>query len=536
MQKNGEETKKPNFVIIVADDMGFSDVGCYGSEIHTPHIDSIAHEGVLFTQMYTCARCCPSRASLLTGLYPHQAGVGHMVADLEQPAYRGFLNNSSMTMAEVLKQAGYNTALTGKWHVGGFYEVGAPHTWNPGSPGYPTPLTRGFDEFFGTLEGLGSYYNPHTLMNGDSFIPIDEEFYYTHKITSKSIDFINRATSSDTPFFISINYTAPHWPLHALPEDIARYETTYRKGWDATRTMRHEQMRMLKVVNPYWGISSRDPETIPWEDVQNKDWEAMRMAVYAAQIDAMDQGIGNILSTLEAKGVSDNTLVLFVSDNGACAEFLAENGKEQSLVHPMRNGSMPVLGNIPGIIPGGEETYQSYGRAWANVSNTPFRMFKHWVHEGGIASPCVARFPNAMKRKGLRVDAPLHLMDIAPTCYALAGVNYPSSHFTDDTTPLSGEDFSPLLHNKTWSRSEPLYFEHEGNAAVRLENWKLVRSYGQQWELYDMDTDRPELVDVRAKNRKLSSLLEQEYRNWAARCNILPWDQVRTMLKQFSWA
>lgn len=529
--------RRPNFVIIVADDMGFSDLGCYGSEIRTPNIDRIAHEGVMFTQMYTCARCCPSRASLLTGLYPHQTGVGHMVADLEHPAYRGFLNNSSMTMAEVLKQAEYRTALTGKWHVGGFYEVGAPNTWTPGAPGYPTPLTRGFDEFYGTLEGLGSYYNPHTLMQGTSFIDVeDENFYYTHEITAKSIDFIQRVAPSDTPFFISINYTAPHWPLHALPDDIARYEKTYRKGWDATRTMRHEQMRMLKVVNPAWGISARDSETIPWDDVPNKEWEAMRMAVYAAQIDAMDQGIGRILSTLESQGITDNTLVLFISDNGACAEFLAENGKEQTLVYPMRNKDMPILGNIPGVFPGGERTYQSYGRSWANVSNTPFRMFKHWMHEGGIASPCVVRFPNAMNSKGLRMDTPLHLMDIAPTCYALAGAQYPTEHKRQDTTALSGEDFSPLLFSEPWNRKDSLYFEHEGNAAVRYENWKLVRTFDQQWELYDMETDRPELVNIRDKNRKISTLLEKEYRGWVEKCNVLPWKQVRTMLRRCSWA
>ncbi|MDD4573493.1 MAG: arylsulfatase [Sphaerochaeta sp.] len=529
--------KRPNFVVIVADDLGFSDLGCYGSEIRTPNIDRIADEGVKFTQMYTCARCCPSRASIFTGLYPHQAGMGHMVADLEHPSYRGFIGDNTMTMAEVLKESGYRTALTGKWHVGGFYEVGSPETWRPGTIGYPTPLSRGFEEFYGTLEGLGSFYNPHTLMDGETPISVcDDDFYYTHEITKRSIDFIKRFGEKDDPFYISINYTAPHWPLHALPEDIARYEQTYRKGWDATRTARHETMRMKGVVNPKWGISSRDTEVPPWEDVEFKDWEAMRMAVYAAQIDAMDQGIGKILAELDRQGIADDTLILFLSDNGASAEFLAENGKEQSLVYPMRDGNMPLLGNIPALMPGGEDTYQSYGRAWANVSNTPFRMFKHWVHEGGIASPCVARFPKLGNLKGKCVDTPLHLIDIAPTCYNLARSKYPKEYNGHAITPLAGEDFSRLFSDSPWTRQQPIFFEHEGNAAIRNGQWKLVRSYNSPWELYDLEADRPELMNIKGKNGKLVRMLEGEYLGWEEHNQVLPWDTVRTMLKRFSWA
>ena len=302
---------RPNIIIIFADDMGFSDIGCYGSEIDTPNINALADRGVRFTQTYNCARCCPSRASLLTGLYPHQAGIGHMIYDLGHPGYKGSLNNNSVTIAEVLKSAGYRTAISGKWHVC------KPELDNPS-----TPKRRGFDRFYGTLKGGGSYFNPPGLVSEDKIVKnTDDDYYITNTVTDYAIDTINDFSKSNDPFFLYVAYTAPHFPLHAREEDILKYEKKYLKGWDVLRQNRHEELKKLGILDPKWEISKRDELSPPWEDIKEKDWEDRRMAVYAAQIDSMDQGIGRILDKLKESNIEDNTIIMFLSDNGGSAEF-----------------------------------------------------------------------------------------------------------------------------------------------------------------------------------------------------------------------
>ena len=524
---------KPNIVIILADDMGYSDVSCFGSEIPTPNIDRLGCEGVRFTQMYNCARCCPSRASLLTGLYPHQAGIGHMVTDLGDPAYQGYLNQDCVTIAEALKTAGYKTLMSGKWHVGGSFDLRAPQGWALPRERHPTPTDRGFDEFFGTLDGCGSYFNPHTLMRNDQFIPapLDQRFYYTDAISNEAVQMIDQNSGKD-PFFLYVAYTAPHWPLHALPEDIAMFEGSYRAGWDRTRLDRYDRMKELGLLPDRWNISPRDPDAPPWDSVQVQEWEDMKMAVYAAQIRRMDKGIGNILDALDNNGCAEHTLVMFMSDNGGCAELLEENGFVEDLIWPNTDGTRVRAGNIPSIMPGSEQTYMSYDLPWANASNTPYRLFKHWVHEGGISTPFVARCPSIRGDSGDICHSPCHFVDIMATCLDIAGVAYPQYRNERPTKPLQGESFLQALRGKQWERFQPIVWEHEGNQALRTRTWKLVRKYNQPWELYNFEEDRTELLDRSAKEPARLKTMEKQYLEWAARTEVREWDSVKAVARE----
>jgi arylsulfatase len=519
--------QKPNFILILADDLGFSDIGCYGSEIQTPNLDALAQDGIRFTQMYNCARCCPSRASLLTGLYPHQAGIGHMVSDIGLPGYQGFLNDRCVTIAEVLREGGYHSHLAGKWHVGGYYPLSRRDKWVAGDRRHPRPIDRGFDSHYGTLGGAGSYFNPHTLIQNDLFLDIEqEEFYYTDEISRYAARMIEQEAAVGNPFFLFVSYTAPHWPLHALPEDIEKYRSLYRKGWDVIRTRRHETLKGLGIINPNWNISARDEEAPPWEDITNREWESSRMAVYAAQIDRMDQGIGRILRAIKINGIEDNTLVAFLSDNGGCAEFLREDGHWDYINPLTRDGRRVKGGNTDSLIPGPDDTFMSYGQAWANVSNTPFRLYKHWVHEGGIATPFIVRYPGTIC-KGSIYKKPVHITDIMSTFIELAEVPYPKDYKGQIVTPFEGESLVAALSGNASLREMPICWEHEGNRAVRMGDWKLVSKYPVDWELYDMANDGTELRDLATENPEMLSKIANIYREWANRCCVIKWDEIR---------
>ncbi len=515
----------PNIVLILADDLGFSDLGCYGSEIRTPHLDRLAASGLRFTQLYNSARCCPSRASLLTGLYPHQAGVGHMTDDRGTPSYQGYLNRSCVTVAEALRARGYTTLMSGKWHVGGGYDILHPDRWRPGDPAHPTPAQRGFDRFYGIVAGAGSYFYPRTLMRDDQFVPLDvSDFYLTDAISDEAVRMVEEADPG-RPFFLHVTYTAPHWPLHAPAEDVARYEGTYRKGWDAVRTARHEELKGLGLVDKAWPISPRDEAGPPWEDAPHHDWEDRRMATYAAQVECMDRGIGRILDTLRRLGLEDDTLVMFASDNGGSAEFLAE---EASAGERFRYDTDPLdgrrmrVGNVPGLAPGPADTFMSYGRAWANVSNSPFRGFKRWVHEGGIATPFVVGWPGRVGGPAV-THQPAHVMDVFATCLDVAGAAYPVEHDGHAVTPMEGESLLPLLDGREWRREQPIFFEHEGNRAVRDGQWKLVAEFGGDWELYDLAGDRTELNDLSGRSASRVAAMASGYEDWARRCGVRAW-------------
>ncbi len=521
---------KPNIIVILVDDMGYSDIGCFGSEIRTPNLDSLAAGGLRFSQMYNSARCCPSRAALLTGLNPHQVGVGHMVADLGVPEYQGYLKENAVTIAEALRADGYSTFMSGKWHVGGDYDMADPDSWTPSIPGFPTPTQRGFDRYFGILTGAGNFYFPKTLMDQDTLVPLTDldDFYLTDAISDNAVSMIGEAVSQDNPFFMYVAYTAPHWPLHAPEEDIARYEGQYRNGWEELRTSRHEQLKSEGLVDEKWEISPRDADSPPWDDVADPDWQDIRMAAYAAQIDRMDQGVGRILAALRSASVVDNTLIMFLSDNGGCAEFLAEDA---SMPQPARyggvnpDGTPVVVGNIPRLRPGGPQTFMSYDLPWANASNTPFRRFKRWTHEGGISTPLIMSWPKRIQESGI-VHSPVHLIDIMPTCLDAAGASHPTERAGQQTIPLEGESMLSAVDRGDWERESPIVWEHEGSRAVRQGQWKLVSAIGGAWELYNMERDRTELDDLYTRNRSKAQELERIYQEWAERCGVLPWSVI----------
>ncbi len=510
--------------------MGYSDIGSYGSEIRTPNLDGMADRGLRFSQMYNYARCCPSRATLLTGISPHRAGIGHMVGDLGVPGYRGFLSDECVTVAETLKQAGYRTLMSGKWHVGGEYDMQRPESWNPGDSCHPTPRQRGFDEFFGTLIGAGSFFNPLTLYRNETpETPDSPDFYYTDAIADNAVSMIDKAVDGDSPFFLYTAFTAPHWPLHALEEDIARYEGRYRSGWDTLRTNRHEELRDSGILDRKWDITPRDAGAPPWESVENTDWEDLRMAAYAAQIDRMDQGIGRILAALDRHGIADNTLVMFLSDNGGCAEFLAEdsNKPEPSQFNtPTLDGSKMRFGNVPGLRPGPGNTFMSYDLPWSNASNAPFRLYKHWVHEGGISTPFIVRWPEKIKAAAI-VHEPAQLMDITATCLDAAGATYPKERNGVEIAPLEGESLMPILEGhgegREGRRQMPIFWEHEGNRAVRQGEWKLVSKFPGEWELYNMTEDRTELANLADGEKERVAAMSRHYAEWAERARVVQW-------------
>lgn len=533
---------RPNVLIIMSDDMGWSDIGCYGGEIQTPHLDGLAANGLRFTQFYNNARCCPTRASLLTGLYSHQAGIGHMMEDRELPGYRGDLNRNSVTIAEALRPAGYATYAVGKWHVTpgqNKEKLADSHNW---------PLQRGFDRYYGTIHGAGSFYDPSSLVRDNKLITVandpayqPKQYYYTDAISEHAVRFL-RDNKAGKPFFMYVAYTAAHWPMHALESDIAKYKGKYDAGYGPIRQARYEKAKRLGLLDPRWPLS---PQAMEWESIENKAWEARGMEVYAAMIDRMDQGIGRILAELRRKGQLDNTLIFFLQDNGGCAEL---NGRATTERHPYktrpekavyapmgkddqqynsapqqtRDGRPVMMG--PGAMPGPEDTYIAYGKGWANVSNTPFREYKHWTHEGGISTPLIVHWPQGIPRaqRNKLVSSPGHLIDLMATAVDVSGAKYPAEIGGQKIHPMEGVSLRPALTGKALDRAQPIFWEHEGNRAVRAGNWKLVAKENGPWELYDIAADRTEMNNLAARHPEKVKELAAQWDAWAARANVLP--------------
>ncbi len=530
--------QRPNILLIMSDDMGFSDLGCYGSEIQTPNLDALAKKGVRFTQFYNMGRCCPTRASLLTGLYPHQAGVGHMMTDAGSPGYRGNLNGNCVTIAEVLRPAGYRTYMCGKWHVTRFEGAQAKNSnW---------PLQRGFEKYYGTIRGGGSYYDPTALCRQNTFITPDndpeyrpEKFYYTDALADNAVRFLeqHRKESPDQPFFMYLAFTAAHWPLHAPEKEIAKYRGKFDQGYEPVRKARFEKMKRLGVIRSNWQLSEIAGN---WDSVKDRAWEARCMEVYAAMVDRMDQGIGRLIERLKQTHQWDNTVIFFLQDNGGCAEQMGRTPLANAptgtpspmgpddLQHktwpPMQTRDGRWVRQGPGVMPGPADTYIAYGRGWANVSNTPFREYKHWVHEGGISTPLIVHWPAGIpkRRQGALEGQPGHLIDLMATCVGLAGANYPTGFHENQIQAMEGVSLQPAFSGQPLNRKNPIYWEHEGNRAIRQGKWKLVAKENQAWELYDMETDRTEMHNLAAGNPERVRQLATEWDGWAARANVLP--------------
>ena len=503
---------RPNIVLIMADDMGFSDIGSYGGEISTPNLDRLAGGGLRFTQFYNTARCCPTRASLLTGLYSHQAGIGHMVRDRGFPSYQGYLNDECVTIAEALAQGGYKTLMSGKWHVG------------EDRPNWPTD--RGFDRYFGLISGGSNYFkldSARQMAVDDQPYTPGGDFYMTDPFSDNAVGFIDEHGAQEQPFFLYLLYTAPHWPLHARPRDIAKYRGKYLEGWDELRRRRHARMIEMGIVEERWPLTTRDAEAPAWEDVEDKALEDLKMAVYAAQIDSMDQGIGRVLDKIAEIGAEENTLIMFLADNGGCAEEIN-----------IPQGTPRNTWGDPYAPPGPVNSFDSYGLPWANASNTPFRLYKHWVHEGGIASPLICSWPARIRQGGAITQEPGHVIDLSATCLDVAGVHYPESYREKAVKPIEGKSLRPIFETGSREGHEAIFWEHEGNRAVRKGPWKLVSRFGQgddgngEWELYDLEEDRSEMNDLAGQNRARVGELADLYDAWSRRAGIVPWNQLAT--------
>jgi arylsulfatase A-like enzyme len=488
---------RPNIIVILADDMGFSDIGCYGSEIPTPNLDALAAKGVRFSQFYNTGRCCPTRASLLTGLYAHQAGIGHMNDDERLPGYRGFLTDNTVTLAEPLAQAGYLTAMTGKWHVG--------HDADQ------KPSARGFQRSLSMPAG-GVYYpdskrcNLH--LNGEPIGPRDErlpkDWYSSDLFAEFGIRFIDEARKEQKPFFLYLAYVAPHFPLQADKADIDRFRGKYKEGWDALSAKRLAKQREMGLIDPSWSPAPRPDKIAAWDslDDEKKDRFDHMMATYAAVVSRLDRSVGTLVAALKERDAFDNTLILFMSDNGGNAEA-GPNGRTEG--DPTKADSDWFC-----------------GQSWAHLQNTPFRLYKHHNHEGGIASPLVAHWPAGIKESRW-VRAPAHVIDILPTCLDFAAGNYPESRNGKPVTPLEGVSLKPLLTGAGSLAPRPLFWEHEGNAAVRQGDLKLVRKGNRgPWELYDLKADRTELNDLAAARPEKVKELLALWRSWAKRANVQP--------------
>ena len=512
---------RPNVLLILADDLGYSDLGCYGGEIATPHLDALANNGLRFRQFYNGTRCCPSRASLMTGLYPHQAGVGNMNNQTAAPGYRGYPQPNTVTIAEVLEAAGYHTSMVGKWHLSA-------------GPQTPRPTDRGFAEFYGMIGGFNSCFQEdpfYTRLPADrpkKAYPKDG-FYSSDAFGDYAIDFLDRARAVKKPFFQYLAFNAPHFPLHAKPEDIAKYADTYAKGWDKIREERHaRQMERglfpkgtpLSPLSEYKARAGIDRQGVnpAWNSLpaDRRADLARRMAVYAAMATCLDRNIGRVVDDLKRHGDLDNTLILFLSDNGACAEWDPFGFDEQS-------GPKNTLhtGNALATM-GSAETYHSYGSAWANAGSTPFRLYKHYCHEGGIRTPMIAHWPKGIAAKGEYRDQPGHIIDVMATCVELGGATYPTKYNGHNITPKEGTSLAPAFANQPLPR-DTLAWEHEKNRAIRVGDWKLVAKAGGPWELYDLAKDPVELNDLAAAQADRVKDLASKWDKWATRCNVLPY-------------
>ncbi len=483
---------RPNIILIMADDMGWSDIGCYGGEVRTPNLDRLAAEGLRFSQFYNNAKCTTTRASLVTGLYPRKGGRGQQLLD-----------EHMVTFGEVLREAGYQTALVGKWHLGSQ----PPHR----------PCDRGFDEYYGLMDGCCNFFNPAQPdpkfkggrvrafgHNDQRITEFPEDYYTTDAFTDHAIRTIKRYAGNRKPFFLHLTYTAPHYPLHARGEDIARYRGKYTMGWLAMRERRYRRQIEMGLIDPKTcPLSGQDSRMYSWEEA-DQDWEDMRMAVYAAMIDSMDRNIGRLMQTLADLGIKDNTIVMFLSDNGGCAE---EPGGSKLQRHPVDD-------------PGSASTYMTVGPSWGWAQNAPFKRYKANTHEGGVRTPLIVRWPGKVRPNTI-THQPGHIIDFMATFVDLAGTQYPQTYKGNDIIPLEGKSLVPVFLGRKREPHDYLAWHWAGNRAVRVDDWKLVwdKQY-KRWALYDLSKDQSETRDLSSAFPQRAEELANRWYLWARMTDV----------------
>ena len=505
----GAAPARPNILLVLVDDMGWSDIGCYGGEIPTPNLDALASGGVRFTQFYNTARCSTTRASLLTGLYPHQAGMGYLDG-LVKPASKGThgrLHERCVTMAEVLGAAGYHTSIVGKWHLG--QQNGTP----PWERGFQRTATTQFGELYFPKERSRPECK-FVYLDGRK-VPADSpevgagEWYSTSMFTDWALRFVDDARAKDKPFFLYFAHGAPHFPLKAPADVIAKYRGKYRAGWDKLREERHRRQIEMGIVDPKWPLSPRPADVPAWDSLDEADRDRFDaiMAVYAAMIDCIDRSVGRMVAGLRERGMLENTLILFLSDNGCNAEGGPRGITEGGTI-------------------GGPDSHVFLGMSWATLGNTPLRRYKHFTHEGGITAPLIAHWPASIpaERNGRIEHQPGHLIDVMATAVDITGALYPADFQGRRILPMEGISLMPALLGKPLHRVKPIFWEHEGNRAIRSGAWKAVMKYKGEWELYQIPNDRTEQRNLIAEKPDLARLLIRQWNDWAATTFVDDWE------------
>ena len=532
-----ETPQKPNIVVIMADDLGFSDLGCYGGEVDTPALNGLAENGLRFNAFYNTSRCCPSRAALLTGQYPHQAGIGQMTMDRNLPGYRGRLDEQTVTLAEVLKTAGYQTGMVGKWHVSPTENLGGNEQleWLNHQTEKETfsdldtyPTARGFDKYYGNIWGVVDYFDPFALVNGTEPVKeVPKDFYYTDAIGDSAVAYVDHFVREEKPFFLYVAHCAPHWPLMAPEEEIKKYEQVYDEGW---QKIREERYKKLIEKGIFKGDTTKLSEfmfpDLKWVENENENWDSRAMAVHAAMIDRMDQNIGKLIDKLEATGQLDNTVIMFMSDNGASSERPSQYGIGFDRPSETRDGReihYPVKKSEEHL-PGPETVMSGIGPVWANVANTPFRYWKARVYEGGITSPFIVHWPAGIKEQGVVKSQAAHIIDIMPTLLELSGATYPEEFNGNTIDPYMGESMvSAFTNTEEAPINETLFWEHFGAAALRQGDWKLVKLDGNaDWELYNLKEDRTEMNNLAAKYPERLKAMQEEWNTMARATDVFP--------------
>jgi arylsulfatase len=529
--------KRPNIILIMADDLGYSDLGSYGGEIATPNLDYLANNGVRFSKFYNTSRCCPTRAALLTGMYNHNTGIGEMTTDRGLPGYRGFLTPNTVTIAEVLKGSGYRTGMVGKWHVSNTIEQKtgeAQLRWLNHQEDHPLfspieqyPTNRGFEKYFGNIWGVVDFFDPFSLVNGTEPVKsVPKDYYHTNAISDSAVSYIREFSKDDKPFFLYVAETAPHWPLHALPEDIKKYENTYKVGWDAIREARYKKMVQLGLIDPTKApLSPRIASDLKWEANPDKEWDARAMAVHAAMIDRMDQGIGKMIEALRQAGELENTLIVFLSDNGASPENAMQYGPGFDRPSETRSGQKIAYPTKKSkdAMPGPQTTFTSIGQRWANVSNTPYQHAKSQSYEGGVRTPMIAYWPAGIKvPKGTISQHTGHVMDFMATFVELAGANYPTVFNGNTIKPMQGSSLAPAFLSTTAAGHNTLFNEHYGARYVRSGEWKMVARPNEKWRLFRIEDDETEMNDLAATHPEVVQRLDKMYQDWTRANQVVP--------------